>query len=148
MSTVNDFLAVPYVDHGRDLDGLDCYGQVFLARSLLFHRPLAKEYQHIHPDDKAAMTAAYFDQVEHFELVTTPLPPPGAIGGCFKKDAHGNDVLLHVGLVVAVDGQLKVLNTGRDSGPALLPLRAFRRMALDVRFYNDRHNPNLSQQVG
>ncbi|MCP4867048.1 MAG: phage tail protein [Alteromonas sp.] len=144
MITLNDFLKVPYVDHGRDLDGLDCYGQVFLARSLLFKRPLNGDYSHIHPDDKAAMTAVYFECLPNFELVTTPTPPPGAIGGCFKKDAAGNDVLLHVGLVVVVDGQTKILNTGRESGPELMPLRAFKRLALDVRFYDDRHDKNLS----
>lgn len=140
MITLNDFLKVPYVDHGRDLDGLDCYGQVFLARSLLFHRPLGDDYQHIHPDDKVAMTSAYFECLPNFKLVTSQNPPPGSVGCCFRKDANGNDVLLHVGLVVIVDGQIKVLNTSKKSGPEIMPLRSFTRLALDVRFYDDRND--------
>ncbi len=84
MITLNDFLKVPYVDHGRDLDGLDCYGQVFLARSLLFHRPLGDDYQHIHPDDKVAMTSAYFECLPNFKC-HEPKPSPWFGGMLLQK---------------------------------------------------------------
>ena len=143
--TLNDLLSVPYVDGGRDLSGLDCYGQVWFARHHIINRPLSRSYSHILCANKVGMTEAFFAMLPHFESVPAR---HGAVGCCFKKDADGQDVLLHVGLVVLVDGQMKVLNTNAKSGPELMPLRTFNRLALDVRYYDDRHDPNLPQQTG
>lgn len=140
MITLSDLLKVPYVDHGRTLAGLDCYGQVFLARAYLLDRPLKGDFSYCHPDDKQTMTDIFCQQLPIFDPVMSPIPPAGAIGCCFKKDVNGHDVLLHVGLAVEVEGQIKVLNTSRKSGAEIMPLRAFKRLSIDVRFYNDSHH--------
>ncbi|OCH31839.1 hypothetical protein A6E13_16345 [Aliivibrio fischeri] len=138
--TLNDLLAVPYVDGGRDLTGLDCYGQVWFARHHVINRPLSRSYSHILCANKLGMTEAFFSMLPNFEQVPAH---HGAVGCCFKKDADGQEVLLHVGLVVLVDGQLKVLNTNAKSGPELMSLRHFNRLALEVKFYDDCLNYNL-----
>lgn len=143
--TLNDLLKVPYLDGGRDLSGLDCYGQVWFGRQHIVARPLVRSYAHILCSNKSGMTEAFFSMLPMFEEVK---PRHGAVGCCFRKDADGKDVLLHVGLVLFVDGQLRVLNTNAKSGPELMPLRQFDRLALDVRYYDDRHDSNLSKQAG
>ncbi|GAA4879756.1 hypothetical protein [Ferrimonas pelagia] len=142
--SVNDFLAVPYLDGGRDMDGLDCWGQVRLARALLFGRDMATSYGHILCANKPGMTDAFAQMLPRFAEVS---PRPGAVACCFKPDAEQRPVLLHVGLVVEAEG-IKVLHTNAKAGPHLLPLRAFGRLSLDVRFFDDCHRDHLSQQAG
>lgn len=139
-----DLLAVPYVDGGRDLSGLDCYGQVWYARQHVVRRPLSRSYAHILCANKEGMTAAFFAMLPAFIEV---LPRHGAIGCCFKRDAEGTPILLHVGLVLNVDGQLKVLNTNAKSGAELLPVRGFNRLAVEVRYYDDSHDPGVPEQI-
>ena len=134
--TVNDFLTVPYVDGGRSLAGLDCWGQVRLARAQLFNKDIARSYGHILCANKGGMTDAFIEMLPYFTEVA---PKAGAIACCFR-----HNTLLHVGLVVEEQG-LKVLHTNAKRGGHLLSLSAFTRLALDVRYFDDSSNLNLPQ---
>ena len=141
--SANDFLDVPYVDGGRDMSGLDCFGQLRLARHLLFDKPLLESFGHITnngcEDHYEPMTEVYHQLKAGYEQCE---PRPGAIACCFR---HG--LLLHVGLVVEDNGLLKVLHTNA-AGPHLMKIKTFDRLSTDVRFFDDRNDNNLSEQAG
>ncbi|PSW53062.1 NlpC/P60 family protein [Photobacterium leiognathi] len=128
---INDFLTVPYVDGGRTLSGLDCWGQVRLARAKLFGKDLARSYGHVLCANKGGMTAAFSEMMPYFREVE---PQAGAIACCFR-----HNTLIHVGLVVEEQG-LKVLHTNAKRGGHLLSLSAFERLALSVKYFDDQGN--------
>lgn len=123
---ISDYLTVPYVDGGRDLCGLDCWGLVRHVLHAQFGLPLFESFGHVSPDDKQAMTECY----QH--IVKTFVPGrcvPAAIACGFRGDC-----LIHVGVVVD-NGVLQVLHTGRQYGPALQSPRTFRRLFERTEFY-------------
>lgn len=141
MITLASIMTVPYVDGGRDLSGLDCWGLVRLVRHHHHGLPLLESFGRVLPDDKAGMTRGYHDLVAGF-VETAPVD--GAIACHFLGDA-----LWHVGVVVDECG-LKVLHTGRKQArPSLTRLAEFERMAMVTRYYIEHDNPSLlSQQTG
>lgn len=125
--TINDYLSVPYVNEGRDMSGFDCWG---LTRHRLHHfygHPLFESFGHIHPDDKHSLTSAYQQIVADFYLCE---PKPGAVVCGFKM---GN--LIHIGTVEYIDGQLAVLHTSRRKGPSIVSVDDFKRLFIEVKFY-------------
>lgn len=138
---LKDFLSVPYVDGGRDWGGLDCWGIVRAVRYWLLNLPMLDSFGHITNngghDHYQGMTAAYHELKNNYQEVT---PAPGAIACCFNQGT-----LIHVGVVVTSGNQLKVLHTRYKTGPHLTSLRHFNRLAVDVRYFNDRHPDHLSQ---
>lgn len=141
MITLASIMTVPYVDGGRDLSGLDCWGLVRLVRHHHHGLPLLESFGRVSPDDKAGMTDGYLAVVSGF-VETAPID--GAIACHFL-----GDVLWHVGVVVDECG-LKVLHTGRKLGrPCLSRLAEFERMALTTRYYIEHDSSSLlSQQAG
>lgn len=145
MHWIRKYLGSRYVDHGRILPELDCWG---LVRAVLRERGvgLFPAFGAVHPDDKSGMTEAMTGLISTF--ATTP-PTPDAIACLFR-----GEVLLHVGVVLAVDGVLVVLHTGRRTGPRLQPVESFLREygASNVRFYKYVYpafgsGPCISQQT-
>ncbi len=122
MVTLNNLMMAPYVDHGRDLSGLDCWGFVRLVRHYHHNLPMLASFGSVSPDDKSGMTKGY-DQVVAGFCQTKPIN--GAIACHFV-----GEILVHVGVVVNESG-LKVAHTGRKMGkPRLVRLSEFERMAL------------------
>lgn len=127
MFTLNELMMVPYVDHGRDLSGLDCWGFVRLVRHHYHHLPMLSSFGSVSPDDKSGMTKGY-DQVVDGFCQTKPIN--GAIACHFA-----GDTLVHVGVVIEENG-LKVAHTGRKmKKPRLVRFSEFERMALITRYY-------------
>ena len=132
MHWTTKYLASRYADHGRTLPDLDCWGMV---RAVLAERAGIElpEFGHIHPDDKRRMSAAMGTVLPQF----APCQPAELAIACVF---HG-EVLLHVGIVAAVDGRLQVLHTRRHTGPLIEPLRRFHsRYGSNVRFYGHRQD--------
>ena len=138
--TLNELMAVPYLDHGRDEHGLDCWGFVRLVRHLHHGFPLLDSFGTVDPDDKAGMTDAYHQLVGGY-VETAPID--GAIA-CHLIE----NTLVHVGVVVNENG-LKVAQTGRKMGrPWLCSLSDFERMSLITRYYIEHDcTSGLSQQA-
>ncbi len=139
--TLNDLMTVPYRDHGRDKDGLDCWGFVRLVRHYHYGLPLLKSFGTVDPDDKANMTNAYHQLLGGYVEVK---PTDGAIA-CHLI----GDTLVHVGVVVNENG-LKVAQTGRKAGrPWLSRLSDFERMSLKTRYYIEHeYVSGLPKQAG
>ncbi|HIF9551112.1 TPA: phage tail protein [Photobacterium damselae] len=124
---LNELMAVPYVDHGRDLNGLDCWGLVRYVRHHHHHLPLLSSFGAVIPTDKAGMTQCYQSLVSGFK----PVPPQNGAIACHFV----GETLVHVGVVVD-EGGLKVLHTGRKfQRPKLDRIHHFERLALITRYY-------------
>ena len=128
-----DYLVIPYVDGGRNEKGLDCWGLVRDVLHSHFEHPLFKSFGNVHPDNKKAMHSS-------FEYVVPEFKPskiePGTVAAGLR-----NNCLIHVGVVVFIDGRLKVLHTSRRHGVALNTIREFNRLFPQVVFYQyDRNN--------
>ncbi len=125
--TLNELMNVPYCDHGRDGNGLDCWGFVRLVRHHHHNLPMLASFGTVSPDDKSGMTDGY-DQVVTGFCKTEPID--GAIACHFI-----GETLVHVGVVINENG-LKVAHTGRKlRKPRLVRLSEFERMALITRYY-------------
>ncbi len=107
--------------------GFDCWG---MTRHRLHHhhgKPLFESFGHINPDNKTALTQAYQQIVNQFELCQ---PKPGAIACGFKFDN-----LIHMGTCELIDGQLLILHTSRKKGPSVVTINDFKRLFIEVKFY-------------
>lgn len=126
--TLNELMNVPYHDHGRDSQGLDCWGFVRLVRHYHHNLPMLPSFGFVSPDDKSGMTKTYEQVITEF-CQTEPID--GAIGCHFIGDR-----LVHVGVVINEHGLLKVAHTGRKMRRACLArLADFERLALVTKYY-------------
>lgn len=132
MIDVERYLAVPYRDGGRDMGGLDCWGQVMRVRGEIGlpelptigdttrHTPLAM--------------AHYYDSVS--STLSQCEPEPGAVAAVFR-----GRLMVHVGVVLEIDGRLAVLETNPGSGARWLRVRDFVERYYRVIFYRDSNLP-------
>lgn len=73
MSNLGRYVGLPWLEHGRTRDGVDCWGPVVLAyREILgIDLPL---FDTISPDDPAAKAATVAAELPEWRLVGTPRP--------------------------------------------------------------------------
>lgn len=124
---INNYFTVPYVDGGRDISvGLDCWGLVRHVLHHEFNKPLLDAFgaltRHTKNHD------AYEQSLPDFKECKARV---GAVACCFKKVA-GRWVFHHVGVCV---GDCDVLHTASTHGVKKVPLRAFKRLAPVVKFF-------------
>jgi hypothetical protein len=129
MKTVADYLRCRYEDGARGPTAFDCYGMAIDARVTIFGRRALpslgwcgraklRENTHAFKDNESSMIECK--------------PVPGAIAAAFDRD-----LLTHVGVVVEVDGQLKILDTN-PGGPKIRTVRDFESCFQRVAYYDDR----------
>ena len=126
---LNSFLSAPYKDGGRGPLAYDCYGLCITARNKLYGLPLLPALGGVGRNQLKANTHAYHDIKHGMEVCE---PELGAIAGAFR-----GSLLVHVGLVVEADGQLKVLDTN-PGGARISTLRDFESEYPMVVYYRDR----------
>ena len=127
--TLDELLRVPYERNARGPDALDCWGMVRLARLHLFGRPLLPAFSGVASGDVRAMTR----EVLHSAAGFAPCDPrPGAIATAWQ-----GRTCPHVGIVVDIDGRLRVLDTNVGAGPKLHTLSGFSAHFTKVVFYDD-----------
>lgn len=129
---MNHFLSVPYVDGGRTLDGLDCWGLALQVRRELGLPEL--------PDDPAAIRGNGSAVSAQFRGIAGQLaigqPCPGALAAVFK-----GPLFVHVGVVVQADGRLWVIETNPGVGAHLRKVADFNAAYYKVVYYCDRDIP-------
>jgi cell wall-associated NlpC family hydrolase len=99
-----DFVGIPFAEHGRDLDGCDCWGLVRLVQSAIYGRRLpclAQGYEST--TDAAAIAGLYDCEREHWHEVRGG----GEAGDVVVLRIAGSPS--HVGVVVAPFVMLHVL---------------------------------------
>lgn len=125
---IEKYLAVPYVDGGRTMAGGDCWFLTCAVREEMGlpglpslggttrHTPLAMAHE--------------------YERVSAGLevcePCEGAIAAVFR-----GKLMIHVGVVVTIDGRLAVLETNPASGPRWMWTHDFIQRYFKVIFYRD-----------
>lgn len=130
MTTINDYIHVPYVARGRDIEtGLDCWGLVRHARTALFGSEPLPILDGLEPDDKRSVTRNYVDMKNSFRPSQFT---PGAIACAFMSG-----VCVHVGIVVKADGRLWVLETDLPGGVSLTRKTDFEDRYTKVEYFND-----------
>lgn len=126
MKKVADYLRCRYEDGARGPTAFDCYGLVIDARVSMFGhdrlpslgwcgRAKLRENTHAFRKTKVGMVECSAG--------------PGVIAAAFDRD-----LLAHVGIVVEVDGQLKILDTN-PGGPKIRTVRDFESCFQRVAYY-------------
>lgn len=124
------YLTVPYVDGGRDACmGLDCWGMVRHVLHVEFGAPLLQNFTGVTRSTPDLMTNGYTESVSDFLLCN---PKEGAIACCFYSGSKGKQILHHVGLCI---NDHQVLHTSSKKGASIVSVRAFKRLAANVQFY-------------
>lgn len=135
-----EYLSAPYIDGGRTLAVLDCWGLVRDVLHRRFNLPVLASFGNVHPDDKQELTASFNQVVIDF---VPGMAQPGAVASGFR----GNN-LIHVGVCIGEASQLKILHTSRRHGAMLSSVREFKRLFPTVIFYvydSDSRDPRLPQ---
>lgn len=135
MIDVHKFLKVPYVDRGRTMDGLDCWGQLLLVREHLGMPSLPD----IGPVSRAEPIAMQREYGKVSSGLSECKPCIGAIAAVFR-----GTLFVHVGVVLEIDGRLAVLETNEGSGPRWMRVQDFVDTYYKVIFYNDQ---SVSEQA-
>lgn len=136
MIDVERYLAVPYVDGGRTMQGGDCWFFVLSVRADLGLPPLPP----LHSTTRHTPLA----MAHEYEQVSGTLeqcePQVGAVAAVFR-----GRLMVHVGIVLEIDGRLAVLETNPGSGPRWLRVRDFVERYYRVIFYRDSNLPEQAQ---
>lgn len=126
------YFGVPYLDGGRTLDGLDCWGLALAVRQDLCLPALA--------DDPLAIRGQGASMRQLFDDVSGVLnpgePSEGALAAVFK-----GPLFVHVGVVVRADGRLWVLETNPGVGVLMRRVAHFEQAYYKVIYYRDRDIP-------
>lgn len=128
MIDVTPYLNARYVDCGRTLPGIDCWGLVLLVRRELGLPEL--DSNEVSGKDAKGFTRAYRHQIEVLEPCE---PEVGAIAAAFR-----GSLCLHVAIVVPIEGRLAVLEI-TASGPRWMRVAAFEQKYPRVIYYRDKH---------
>lgn len=127
MKHINDYLNVPYVEGGRDMSGLDCWGATRFVLHHIFNLPLFTSFGHVRSKHKSEFNGAYSVLAEQFNECS---PKDGAVACGFTA---GN--MVHMGVCIELDGQLMIFHTCRKHGGSFVRLAAFNRLFFEVKFY-------------
>ena len=127
---IEKYLTIPYVDSGRTMAGLDCWGLVLAVRAELGCAELPS-FTDVVWDKPRANQAAFREAVQILQQVAVPS------AGDVAAVMHGQ-LCLHTGVVIAVDGRLAVLDTNVGRLPRWQWLADFKAEYFQVSFYHDR----------
>lgn len=125
------FLRTRYVRGGRGPDEYDCWGLVRDARVELFGRVPLPMLVDAQPGDLRSITRAHHD-VTALHGFRECRPRLGAIAEGWMAS-----LCVHVGLVVQVDGELRILETDAPTGPCHTSIHRFSARFSRVLFYDD-----------
>jgi cell wall-associated NlpC family hydrolase len=126
MSPLSKYQSAPYKDGARGPLAYDCYGLVIAVRHEVFGLPLLPSLGGVGRSKLRENTLAYRELKAGMDECA---PEPGAIAAVFA-----GDLMAHVGIVIYLDGQLKVLDTN-PGGPRIRPVRDFESAYQRVAYY-------------
>lgn len=128
---LSKYLTATYEDGARGPDRYDCWGLVRAARHELLGLPLLPSFGAVRNTMPAAFTRAYEEQAA---LMEECQPEPGAIAAVFR-----GRIVIHVAVVIEVDGALAVLEIRNDRTSARwLRIPDFESRYLRVIYYRDK----------
>lgn len=131
MIDVEKYLFVPYLNGGRTMAGLDCWGLTLLVRKEL-GAPALDGASGLDRGTPVGMQRLYS------HLISGPL--------CEVEDLKAGDIaavfragiLVHVAVALEIDGRIALLETNPSSGVRWMFLDRFLQTYYKVAFYRDR----------
>lgn len=106
---------IPFIEHGRDRDGADCWGLVCMVYSELFGLELPGYHEHYKSMRDIANRAAAFETYKTDDFVEVANPEPG---DCVLLQHRGMPV--HVGIYIgAEDGHRWMIHTTKQRGQTM-----------------------------
>lgn len=128
---IGKYLNATYEDGARGPARYDCWGLVRAVRHELLGLPLLPSFGAVRNTMPAAFTRAYEEQAA---LMEECQPEPGAIAAVFR-----GRIVIHVAVVIEVDGALAVLEIRNDRTSARwLRISDFESRYLRVIYYRDK----------
>ncbi|HAG18171.1 MAG TPA: hypothetical protein DCK80_03790 [Pseudomonas sp.] len=128
---IEKYLNATYEDGARGPARYDCWGLVRAVRHELLGLPLLPSFGAVRNTMPAAFTRAYEQQAA---LMEECQPEPGAIAAVFR-----GRIVIHVALVIEIDGDLAVLEIRNDRTSARwLRIPDFESRYLRVIYYRDK----------
>lgn len=124
-----------YEDGARGPVKIDCWGLVREVRHDMGYAWLPS-FSECRNTDPRGFTRAYEQQAQEMQ---TGAPEPAAIAAAFR-----GRICVHVGIVVPIDGQLKVLDINPGRGVGVEALSDFEARFAEVLYYRD---PSISEPV-
>lgn len=133
---LNRYLFAHYVDGARGEDGAyDCWALAREVRHKIYGKRLLPSWGHIRNTMPREFTKAYQAEAASMEPCA---PEPGAIAAVFT-----GRLMLHVGVVVELEGRLAVLDINEKSGARWQRIPAFEAPFSKVVYYRD--SPSISE---
>lgn len=129
MQWMNPFLASKYVDGGREVGALDCYGLVRLVRHHHCGKRLLPSFGSIRNTQPKEFTRAY--QQESASMAECA-PEHGAIAAVFR-----GPLCIHVAVIIELENGLHALEINPKKGARLLRVHDFESQYLRVIYYRD-----------
>lgn len=123
-----DLMQAPYLDGGRTLQGIDCWGVVLEVRRRMGLPELPSIGGTVRSDVKEATR---FYQSISAGLAIGP-PRPGAIAAVLR-----GGLFVHAGVVIEADGRTWVMDTNPGNLPTMHPIADFLATYFKVTFYHD-----------
>ena len=138
------YLLAEYRDgaRGECEDGityLDCWGLVREARHLHLGKRLLPSWANVRNTMPKLFTRAYQAEATSMDKCN---PEPGAIAAVFR-----GSLMVHVGLVLELDGRLCVLEINPKSGARIRTVKDFEAPYLRVIYYRDRDDADANRDL-
>jgi len=129
MSWINSYLASAYVDGGREVGALDCFGLVRLVRHYHCGKRLLPSFGSIRNTQPKEFTRAYQQESASMEECA---PEHGAIAAVFR-----GPLCIHVAVIIELENGLHALEINPKKGARLMRVSDFESQYLRVIYYRD-----------
>lgn len=129
MEWINAYLSSTYVDGGREIGALDCFGLVRLVRHHHCGKRLLPSFGTIRNTQPKEFTRAYQQESANMEECE---PEHGAIAAVFR-----GPLCIHVAVIIELENGLHALEINPKKGARLMRVSDFESQYLRVIYYRD-----------
>lgn len=115
---IEKYIGIPFIDKKKDFTGADCYGLV----QLYYKNELNIDVPNVSANSNQ-LKMAYLEYLQnvanHWETIEEPEE------NCvvaMKTDANNPKLITHFGIIIKVDGRLKILHTFKNTNSHIVEL--------------------------
>lgn len=123
-----DLMQAPYLDGGRTLAGIDCWGVVLEVRRRMGLPEL--------PSIGGTLRSDVKDATRYYQAISATMVPGAPCAGAIAAVLRGG-LFVHAGVVIEADGRTWVMDTNPGCLPTMRPIDDFLASYFTVIFYHD-----------